>query len=538
MSTLTLPELAMTPVARLQLVSLLFLALALGPAASAATAAQQALRASNADRLYRENCASCHGADRLGGIGPALLPGNLKRLRPNRAAAAITNGLPATQMPAFGDRLAPDQVDQLVKLIYEPLATPPRWDVEQIEASRVVHRDPQELLDSGPIHDSDPLNLFLVVESGDHHVSIVDGDRLETIKRFKSRYALHGGPKFSPDGRYAYLASRDGWVSKFDLHRLEMVVETRAGINTRNAAVSADGRYVMVANYLPHTLVVLRARDLVVEKVIPVMDENGNSSRVSAVYDAPPRRSFIAALKDIEEVWEIQYADEPIYYGRVHDYRYEGPPEILERFPVRRIKLADYLDDFFIDPEYQHIIGAARNARNGQVVNLLVGRKIADIDLTGLPHLGSGISWAYKDTRVVVTPNLKKPELTVIEMGTWKVIKRIETLGPGFFLRSHNQSRYAWSDVFFGPNRDAVHIIDKASLDIAKTIRPAPGKTAAHVEFTRDGKFALLSIWDMDGAIVVYDATTLEEVKRLPMVKPSGKYNVYNKITRDPGTSH
>ena len=39
-----------------------------------------------------------------------------------------------------------------------------------------------------------------------------------------------------------------------------------------------------------------------------------------------------------------------------------------------------------------------------------------------------------------------------------------------------------------------------------KDITPAPGKTAAHVEFTRDGKYALVSVWDIDGALVVYDA--------------------------------
>jgi hypothetical protein len=42
----------------------------------------------------------------------------------------------------------------------------------------------------------------------------------------------------------------------------------------------------------------------------------------------------------------------------------------------------------------------------------------------------------------------------------------------------------------------------------------------------------------MDGALVVYDAQTLKEVKRLPMKRPVGKYNVYNKITRSEGTSH
>ena len=49
------------------------------------------------------------------------------------------------------------------------------------------------------------MNLFVVVEGGDHHVSLVDGDRFEVIHRFASRFALHGGPKFTPDGRYRLL---------------------------------------------------------------------------------------------------------------------------------------------------------------------------------------------------------------------------------------------------------------------------------------------------------------------------------------------
>jgi len=42
----------------------------------------------------------------------------------------------------------------------------------------------------------------------------------------------------------------------------------------------------------------------------------------------------------------------------------------------------------------------------------------------------------------------------------------------------------------------------------------------------------------MDGALIVYDADTFEEVKRVSMRKPVGKYNVYNKISRSSGTSH
>ncbi|MDH3560562.1 MAG: nitrite reductase [Gammaproteobacteria bacterium] len=493
--------------------------------------------------LYTEHCAGCHGADRLGGTGPALLPDNLRRLRRDNAATVIGSGLPATQMPAFEGKLDMPQIDALVAYIYTVPDRMPVWDAAEIRASHVVHK-PELLAATAaslkPAYKADPLNLFLVVEAGDHHVTVLDGDRLEPIHRFKSRYALHGGPKYSSTGRYVYFASRDGWISKFDMYRLETVAEVRAGINTRNAAVSADDRYVMVGNYLPHSLVLLDARDLSLVKVIPVTDDHGTSSRVSAVYTAPPRESFIIALKDLQEIWEISYADDPppVYRGLVHDYRMEEGIAEAGRFPVRRIRLDDYVDDFFFDPAYRHLIGAARNGSNGQVVHLDVGRKIADVDLPGMPHLGSGITWPYRDTTVLASPNLKDGVVSVIDTRDWNTLKKIDTLGPGFFMRSHENSRYAWVDVFSGPDRDAMHVIDKSTLEIARTLRPAPGKTSAHVEFTRDGKYALLSIWDMDGAIVVYDAASLEEVKRIPMRKPVGKYNVYNKIHRSEGTSH
>jgi len=128
--------------------------------------------------------------------------------------------------------------------------------------------------------------------------------------------------------------------------------------------------------------------------------------------------------------------------------------------------------------------------------------------------------------------------VSIIDSKNWKTIKKIKTKGPGFFMRSHEKSPYAWVDVFFGPHKDLVHIIDKKTLEIVKTLQPEPGKTAAHVEFTRDGRYALLSIWEDNGAVIVYDARSLKEVTRLAMKKPSGKYNVYNKTHLEEGTSH
>ncbi|MBI3711548.1 MAG: c-type cytochrome [Burkholderiales bacterium] len=487
--------------------------------------------------LYQQHCAVCHGADRLGAAGPALLPGNLERLRKSEALKTISEGRIATQMPGFQTQLNTDELQALSDFIYTPLAKLPAWGMEEIRASRIVHHTD---LPNKPVFVADLLNLFVVVETGDHHASILDGDKFEVIQRFPTRYALHGGPKFSPDGRYVYFASRDGWIAKYDIWNLKLVAEVRAGINTRNMAVSGDGRYAMVANYYPNTLVALDTRDLSPIRVIDVKDDQGKSSRVSAVYDAAPRHSFVAALKDIPEVWEMSYDDHPapVYPGLVHDYKMAEGLALPGPFAARRIRLDDFLDDFFFDANYDHLIGASREGK-GQVINLNIARKIASVDLPGMPHLGSGISWSYHGHPVLASPNLKEGLVTVIDMKNWQTIKQIPTAGPGFFMRSHENNPYAWVDVFNGKrDRDVIQIIDKQSLEVVKQLKPSPGKVAAHTEFTRDGKFALVSIWEMEGELVIYDAMTLKEVKRLPMKKPSGKYNVFNKITRSEGTSH
>jgi mono/diheme cytochrome c family protein len=471
----------------------------------------------DAGRLYSQHCANCHGADRLGIAGPALLPENLGRLHKEEALQVIRDGRPATQMPPFGNQLDAGMIDALVDFIYTAPDVAPVWNSDSIRTSHLLLHAPGSL-PSKPKFSADPLNLFMVVEAGDHHVTVLDGDSLEPVYRFASRYALHGGLKYSPDGRYVYLASRDGWISKFDLYNLTLVAEIRVGINTRNVAVSGDGRTVLAGNYLPETLVLLNADDLGLLRVIPVADSTGKPSRVSAVYQAEPRASFVAALKDVPEVWEIEY-DKPDY-------------------PVRKIRLQRVLDDFFFNQDYTLLIGADRAQNGGQVIDLDSGRQVAELPLDGMPHLGSGIIWDYQGHPVMATPNLKQGLVTVIDMDTWKVIRQLETLGPGFFMRSHENTSYAWTDVFFGPNRDVMHVFDKRTLEMVKTLRPEPGKTSGHVEFTRDGRYALVSLWEMDGALIIYDAATLEEVKRIPMRKPSGKYNVYNKISRSEGTSH
>jgi mono/diheme cytochrome c family protein/WD40 repeat protein len=497
---------------RCNLVAAALIALVLPAAAQAQT---------NAAGLYQEKCASCHGEERLGAVGPALLPDNLGRLGQKAAEGVIREGRAATQMPAFGPEINDDGIKALAAFIYSKPPVQPRWAKAEIDASRVLTPAPAA---EKPVFSADPLNLFVVVEGGDHHVTILDGDKFEPITRFASRFALHGGPKFTPNGRYVFFGSRDGWVTKYDLWTLSTVAEVRAGINTRNIAISRDSRYIAVANYLPKSLVILSADDLSVRKIFDVVDAKGDSSRVSAVYQAPERDSFIAALKDVPEIWEVGTG---------------APKNDGESLPLRRIPTREPLDDFFFDPGYKHLIGANRDGTQAVVVNLQGGNEVAAIPLPGMPHLGSGISWMRGGSRVIATPHLREGKISIIDTAHWNALAIVPTAGPGFFMRSHENSPYVWTDSFMSrENKDLIQILDKQSLQIVRTLKPAPGKTTAHVEFDRSGRHALVSVWENDGALIVYDAATFTEVKRLPMSKPVGKYNVYNKITFSKGTSH
>ena len=521
-------------------------AAAASPVTATTTPIAAAPGPASAAALYREHCASCHGAQRTGGMGPALLPESLERLRRADALKVIQHGRTATQMAGFASTLAPAEITALAEWIYQPVTPTPSWSDEDVRASRVETAGAKDL-PARPAWKADPMNLFVVVEGGDHHVSLVDGDRFEVIHRFASRYALHGGPKFTPDGRFVFFGSRDGWITKYDLWNLTVVAEVRAGLNMRNVAVSGDGRWVMAANYLPRNVVLFDADLNLVKRYDATTLDGKEASRVSAVYDAAPRKSFVVALKDIPEVWEISYDPKapPIYDGLVHDYKMGEAIAKPGYQGVRRTPLDEPLDDFFFDQDYRHVLGSTRpktgagdGAPTAQVVNLDVRRKIAELPIAGMPHLGSGITFAWNGTTVLASPNLKGGAIDVIDMRTWRTVKTIPTPGPGFFLRSHEATRYAWADSMMSPTaKDTLTLIDKATLTPAATLRE-PGRTLAHTEFTKDGRYALVSVWEMDGAIIVFDAQTLKEVKRLPMSKPVGKYNVWNKINRSEGTSH
>jgi cytochrome c55X len=70
-----------------------------------------------AAEFFGSNCAACHGADRSGGLGPALLPDRLTEAD-DFYVNTILNGRPGTPMPVWGDQgVTEEQAAALVEFI-------------------------------------------------------------------------------------------------------------------------------------------------------------------------------------------------------------------------------------------------------------------------------------------------------------------------------------------------------------------------------------------------------------------------------------
>lgn len=64
--------------------------------------------------LLKHDCGSCHGMTRKGGLGPALLPANLRDRPPQLMVNTVLDGRPGTPMPPWRGLLTEQEVQWLV----------------------------------------------------------------------------------------------------------------------------------------------------------------------------------------------------------------------------------------------------------------------------------------------------------------------------------------------------------------------------------------------------------------------------------------
>lgn len=230
---------------------------------------------------------------------------------------------------------------------------------------------------------------------------------------------------FSPDLHYNFTLSCDGWVHKYDAGSQKELGRVRAGQSAQYFAISADGKWLAVANTEPNTLTILATSDLSVAKLIEVKGDDGTPSRLSGVYNNPPRESFILALMDAPKIWEVFYGANPPQFGFAHDWRMEGPVPQSTPFPIRKITTPDILSNFGFDPSFEYVLAAARQG-GGMVIDLVIGQKVADLDVPLNPQFSKGLIRKRGDTDVMAVPHSGQTSVSLIEMKTWDIIKRAD----------------------------------------------------------------------------------------------------------------
>jgi len=529
----------------------LVMGMSAGGAAFAAKAAKEPPKLTEAEfekakTLYFQRCAGCHGVLRKGATGKNLEPKNTLKKGTKRLARIIQLGTEGG-MNNFDDIFTKDEIILLAKYIQHEPPVPPEMPLKLMKERRKVFVEPKDY-PKKPLHGRNWQNFFLVIERDVGKVAIVDGDKKEIVAHIPTGYAVHVlktvehhktlKPKDEP-GRFWYIMGRDGMMTKVDLWQKPekmKVAQVQIAYDARDVAVSGDGKYAIGGGYWPPHFVIVDAETMEPVKVVSARGVNVdgdfvNESRVAAVYDTPMAPSWMVSMKELGQMWQVDYSD-------------------LDNLQITMIDSAKYLHDGFFDPTGRYFQIAA-NASDKMVIIDTKERKLeAMIDTDKKPHPGPGANWIDpKCGPVGGTTHLGVGKVTVWgndpkghPAQAWKICYEVETDGPGVFLRTHPKSKYVWADQTKHPEpevQQSIQVIDKNTRKIVKTIRltEKKGYAAVHIEFNKNGDEVWVSIWNRadskkpNGEIVIFDANTLKEKARIKgLYAPTGKFNVYNRV--------
>jgi protein NirF len=363
-------------------------------------------------------------------------------------------------------------------------------------------------------------SLIVVCERESGRIMVIDSIRHELLGRVGGLGNLrHGVMTFSRDGRYAYVISRDGLLSKVDLIRLSLERQVKVGENSIGVAISRDSRYVMVCNYQPGGVVIVDSDTLEKVKEIPAIKEMENGSRLISRTVGPldtPDNLMIFGLMEGNGVWVV-------------DMKKEGFPVIKKFWDV-----GDTPYDQLISPDGRFYVVGLLNSPWVGMLDLWKLDEVKKVDMRErregkvqegekvpiyhIPHLES---WAVSGELAFV-PAIGEKRVIVYNTKDWSYIKSIPIAGTPLFVVARPGGREVWVDNVDAPGSEAerlIQVIDVETLEVKKTIDA--GKGAIDPQFTPKGEAVYISIRE-EGKVAVYDTDTYKLLKEIPAEKPSG----------------
>ena len=508
------------------------ISLALAFAASSETA--MALDFARAEQLFAQHCAVCHGADRGGYIGPALNSEETK-LTQAQIAEIILSGKPPTLMPQHPSwRGALARKDR--HLLAELVATQPKrklsWSIHDIRNSLQVNVIDESRLTSTPQYRIERIDDLMAVMSrgrraaGDEaKVLFFDGRTHRKVGAVPTGYAPHLMDFHPTDPRWAYVRDDAGYVHKIDLYSMRAVRKVRAGLNGTSLAVSRDGRYVAAGSYVPHTVAILDAVTLEPLHLIELagVDPDGKMVEADAgvVIATPYANWFVVALEQAGQVWIVDL-DRP-------------------GMPITAITdVGRHLHDGFLSPDGRHLVVSSYDDRVNTVIDLAQMRIVRKIPAGCKPHLGSGAVVRSNGRLLGIGTNIGEAdcpshEVTVFDMETFDVVKRVAVIGPTESPAAHPDAPYLIVDIVgTGANANKLQFIDKNTLEVVRTLEVAGKLGHSHFpEYTARGDFFYVStryrgdrsLGTSGGQLVIFDSRMLKQVASIPVDVPAGVFS-------------
>lgn len=504
-------------------------------AITAAPCVAQVLDLPRAERLFAQHCAVCHGADRGGYIAPAL---NRDQTKLSRAMVeqTIVGGAPPTLMPSHpsswrGGLSAKDR-ELLVELVMTQPKSTPTWGIDDVRKSLEVFVADESRLPAAPRYRIDRIDDLMAVMSrgrqsaGDAaKVLFFDGRTHRKVGEVATGYAPHLMDFHPTLPRWAYVRDDAGYVHKVDLYTMKVVRKVRAGLNGTSLAVSRDGRYVAAGSYVPHTMVILDAHTLEPVRLLELagVDPDGKAVTADAgmITATPFANVFVVALEQAGQVWIVDL-DKP-------------------GMPVTAITgVGRHLHDGFLSPDGRMLVVSSYDDHLNAVIDLAEARIVRKIPAGCKPHLGSGAVVRSNGRSVGIGTNIgevdcKSFEVTVFDMSSFEVVKRIPVIGPTESPAAHPDAPYVVVDIVgSGPNASKIQFIDKHTLEVVRTLEVAGTLGHSHFpEYTARGDFFYISaryrgdrsMGGPGGRLVIFDSHTLEQIKSIPVDVPAGVFS-------------
>jgi len=493
----------------------------------------------HAKKLYFQRCAGCHGVLRKGATGKSLEPASTRKKGQKRLERILTLGTEGG-MNNFDDIFTKDEIRMVATYIQMEPPTPPEMTLQMMKDRWKTFIKPEDY-PTKPAHSRNWENFFVVILRDAGKMGIIDGDTKEVVAKIDTGYAVHVA-KESSDGRFWYTQGRHGKMTKIDLWMdpPQVVAETQVAYDARDVAVSHFGeykdKYVIGGGYWPPHFAILDAKTMEPLKVVSTRGVNVdgeyiNEARVAAIYNTPKAPSWVVAIKELGQIWQVDYSD-------------------LDNLRIEQVNTHKFLHDGFFDPTQRYFQIAANASNRMEIMDTTTRKGVASIETGKKPHPGPGANWVDPECGPVAgTTHLGEGKVTVWSNDpvghpdkAWKICYSVESDGPGLFLRTHPNSDYVWFDQTKHPEpevQQSVQVLDKKTRKLVKTIRVTefPKAVATHFEFNKDGSEVWVSVWARGagdrskGEIVVYDAKTLEEKARIKDLEtPTGKFNVHNRV--------